>query len=790
MSGLNTTFPNGYVIQCISASGDTGTKLTSGSRVTDGATFTNSFQISSVQNNFGLVGLMVPTPTLTSDSITLSPSGTTPSLSGFIITDKPVVSQGPVSTTNNAGSPFVLSSTAIGIQPLSYQWQLNGVNLTGATSASYTNANAAPTDGGIYSVIVSNPYGSATNSAIIAINQKATITFDLPASVTNYTSMNAAFSVVAGGQAPLTYLWTRNGVPIANPTNTVSFTNLQVSDAASYQVVVTNIFGSVTSSVASLVVVPAQPPYDGFAYSSGDLTGQNGGSGGWSGAWYEEAGFNGSQSVFTPATPWRGGISQLTSTGGALLLAGIGAADYDDTRNLTMPIGGNGYGTIYISFVAQVTNTTWGGLELVNGANTSLFIGCCFNGRNWGWGTRGAPDAVSTISPNTYSLLVYRFDYTPTNTAIRLYVNPSSLSAEPVVADVTGSEAKQIAFDKLRIISHGFYGSGVGPDGLFDELRIGGTWASVTPHTLRNDAAFAVQIIPGGVVKDTKPVGAPYNGANYGTTWLASSTGTNFITLEPGTTRLGVEQFIQTNNTQITIAPNADFNNATNGTICFWMQYALPLDTQTFPGPGTEAAMLFDRRSNPTNSSGTVITVTTSGKIMFQSTGGARFTGNGTVVDGLWHHIAVTYGQATNDVVSIYIDGALDASLANPRNWSWPTNLQVELGRSHDSYWYIYNGQMDDFRMYNRVLTPAEISLIGTPATSDTLVDTSALNVRFNFDASTASYGDSLVWPYGVLQSSLALGAAAVWTSLTNAVSPQPFTPSAPSRFFRLIGTP
>jgi hypothetical protein len=432
-----------------------------------------------------------------------------------------------------------------------------------------------------------------------------------------------------------------------------------------------------------------------------------------------------------------------------------------------------------MSFVAQVTNTTWGGVELVKGTNASLFIGCCFNGKNWGWGTRGAPDAVSTTSPFINSLLVYRFDYTPTNTAIRLYVNPSSLSAEPTNADVSGTEPRAIAFDELRVISHGFYGSGVGPDGLFDELRVGGSWAAVTPHTIRTDAPFSLKIVPGGIIQDSKPAGVADNGFNFGTTWLASSTDFNSVT------RTGVEQFVVTNNSQITIPASPDLNN-TNGTISFWMQYNF---SGNFPGSGSEAAMLFDCRTT----NGTVIAINKTGNIQFQSLKGASFissTVNGYVVDGNWHNVAITYGQTTNDAVTLYIDGVLDTTVTNPAAWSWPTNQEIELGRSHDPYWFVYNGQMDDFRMYNRILTPAEVSIIGTEATSDTLVDTNALKVRFNFTSSSALFGNSIVWPYGVLQSSPALGTNAVWTSLTNAVSPQPFTTSTPSTFYRLFGTP
>ena len=114
---------------------------------------------------------------------------------------------------------------------------------------------------------------------------------------------------------------------------------------------------------------------------------------------------------------------------------------------------------------------------------------------------------------------MYRFDFTATNTAVRLYVNPSSLSTEPATADASGSEAV-ISFDQIRIVTHNS-----NPNGIFDEFRIGGTWASVTPHVLRTDAPFTLQVVRGGLIQDTKPVGTPHPGYNYGSTWLASAHG-------------------------------------------------------------------------------------------------------------------------------------------------------------------------------------------------------------------------------------------------------------------------
>ena len=65
----------------------------------------------------------------------------------------------------------------------------------------------------------------------------------------------ASFSVVAGGTAPLSYQWRKDGVAISGATSsTYSISSTATSDAGSYTVVVTNSAGSATSSTAALTV--------------------------------------------------------------------------------------------------------------------------------------------------------------------------------------------------------------------------------------------------------------------------------------------------------------------------------------------------------------------------------------------------------------------------------------------------------------------------------------------------------------------------------------------------------
>jgi len=55
---------------------------------------------------------------------------------------------------------------------LIYQWRKNGVNIAGATKASYTTPPTTPADNGaLFSVVVTNRIGSATSSdATLTVN--------------------------------------------------------------------------------------------------------------------------------------------------------------------------------------------------------------------------------------------------------------------------------------------------------------------------------------------------------------------------------------------------------------------------------------------------------------------------------------------------------------------------------------------------------------------------------------------------------------------------------------------
>jgi hypothetical protein len=88
----------------------------------------------------------------------------------------PVILTQPSNQTVTAGQAATFSVSATGTAPLSYQWQKNGANISGATSASYTTPATTTSDSGsMFDVVVSNTAGSATsNAATLTVNPQST----------------------------------------------------------------------------------------------------------------------------------------------------------------------------------------------------------------------------------------------------------------------------------------------------------------------------------------------------------------------------------------------------------------------------------------------------------------------------------------------------------------------------------------------------------------------------------------------------------------------------------------
>ncbi len=96
--------------------------------------------------------------------------------------------------------------------------------------------------------------------------------------------------------------------------------------------------------------------------------------------------------------------------------------------------------------------------------------------------------------------------------------------------------------------------------------------------------------------------------------------------------------------------------------------------------------------------------------IGFQVDGGGQnvFTPDTTVVDGNWH-LVTGVADSKSKKLYLYIDGKL-ANSAAYTGTSVTGSTQVEIGRNNESVNDLWNGTIDEARIYNRALSPTEVT--------------------------------------------------------------------------------
>jgi hypothetical protein len=203
------------------------------------------------------------------DVVVSSPYGTNNSDTVFLNLLDPCIATQPQNQTVAAGVPAVFAASAVGTQPMSYRWRKEGVNLvdggniSGATTPNLTVANVQWGDMGNYSMVASNVNGWAVSSNATLIGPFRPSIIPQPANQTANAGAAVSFTVGTVVPGTLTYQWKRDGTNLANgskfsgvTTATLVIANAQAADMRSYSIVVSNSYGSATSSNALLALWP------------------------------------------------------------------------------------------------------------------------------------------------------------------------------------------------------------------------------------------------------------------------------------------------------------------------------------------------------------------------------------------------------------------------------------------------------------------------------------------------------------------------------------------------------
>ncbi len=187
------------------------------------------------------------------------------------VTAVPSVVIQPLGQIKGIGSNVVLTVSATGTAPLSYQWRKDGTNLvnggriTGATSTNLTVTSATLADGGAYSVLVTNGAGmTLSDDAIVDIITPPVITIP-PIAQTNASGVTSYVEVTASG-SNLTYQWQKSNIDLIDDatdsgrlfganTSILTIESSTPSDSGLYRVIVANEAGQVTSAAVNLIIL-------------------------------------------------------------------------------------------------------------------------------------------------------------------------------------------------------------------------------------------------------------------------------------------------------------------------------------------------------------------------------------------------------------------------------------------------------------------------------------------------------------------------------------------------------
>ena len=240
--------------------------------------------------------------------------------------NKPAIDTQPITQLVAVGESASFTVAATGSDPLTYQWLKNGVAITtGATGDTYTIPTTALTDGAGYSVKVTNaatgsgPNGGTAGGTVTSTVAKLGVyspATDSNVSVNEGATLTLKASVGVPPGTIVTYLWKKDGTPIANSgtaptqvisgaaTGTLSITKAATANEGSYacDVTVANITkttGKFNVTMAGKPVVNQPGPFSWTVSStvSEQLTAQN------------------TPTSFAAATVLPTGVSHNTTTG-------------------------------------------------------------------------------------------------------------------------------------------------------------------------------------------------------------------------------------------------------------------------------------------------------------------------------------------------------------------------------------------------------------------------------------------------------------------------------------------
>ncbi len=672
----------------------------------------------------------------------------------------PVVTIPPASQSVAVGSNAFFTVTATGTAPLSYQWQFNGTPIAGATTTNLTVTNVQVTNGGSYTVVVTNLATATTSApAILTVLLPPVITVQ-PQSATNLAGSTVVLSAAATGSAPLSYQWTFNNSNLVNSTRisgaqtaTLTISNALVTDTGNYVLLVSNAAGS-TNSLAAGLTVNGPPTITALPGSQTVLVGANvnfsvtaAGSPPLGYHWLRNGsplsdGGNVSGSAtanlsltnvqLTDTSTFQVIVSNLAgSTNSALVTLTVNPPPVPPSISApppsqTVTAGTNvsfsvtAAGTAPLSFQWQKNN-----LNLANGGNVS-----------------GATTSILTLSnvqsddAANYSVIVTNVAGSTNSGPASLTVNvPPAVTAQPVSVGVMAGTNVSFSVGASGtaplVYEWRFNGSPLSDGGQFAGTATptmsitnvgsnnGGNYSvlvsNVAGATASSNAVLAVTL-PGSCYP------APTNLVGW---WPGDGNANDIIGGNDGTLQGGATAgapgevgpaFGFNGTTAYVSIPDSSVFHPTNFTVEAWVLFTSLDSTASGGSAAGQQYIVFKQNTRYSSFEGIYL-----GKE--RGTGGDHFAfavsssagvtaeaDSGPVIaTNVWYHIAGVRGTNT---LQLYLNGALVASASVNFAQDYGT-LPLYFGSSGETYWdHKLSGSLDEVSLYDRALAASEVAAI------------------------------------------------------------------------------
>jgi hypothetical protein len=362
--------------------------------------------------------------------------------------------------------------------------------VTSNDNSVFAGSVAFGTNGTLYVLDANN--GLMAYKLVASTDPVVPYIFLQPTSLQGKLGSNVTFSASADGTLPLSYQWWFNDTnALAGATNAaLTITNIQLSNIGQYTVVVTNIGGAATSSVAILAVATNIPgtliAYEPFDYAPDQLL-----------------------TAANPTWVLNGGGDDTRVSSGNLTVPGLATSSGNSITNggsgaaVRLPFGTNDSGSVYYSFAMRIdsvgtaftnvssliasfaisTNT---GLQYARLVPRTNAVPGQFNLGAYKTGGATISWATNDFVEGQTIFIVCRYTFNPgvSDDTVDVWINPNSSTfgaanpPPPTLSPATSGTdipfINQFAFRQNTAANT--------PAAItYDELRVGTGWDVVTP---------------------------------------------------------------------------------------------------------------------------------------------------------------------------------------------------------------------------------------------------------------------------------------------------------------------